>query len=113
MTTSISEKFKFVDYDEAQEYYQANGLTDGLPIVPPTEAKVSAMLGGAGLSPSDVVAVEGMRGKPSLADTVAVNAVTAGANPGDMPLRAAAAWVGAGAVGWGWWPGGSGARAPA
>ena len=47
MTTSISKTFKFADYDDAQEYYLDNGLTDGLPIVPPTEAKVSAMLGGA------------------------------------------------------------------
>ena len=90
MTTSLSNTFKFANYDEAQEYYQVNGLTDGLPIVPPTEAKVSAMLGGAGLNPSDVVAVEGMRGKTFLAETVAVNAVMAGCKPEYMPVVVAA-----------------------
>lgn len=90
MTTSISKTFKFADYHEAQEYYQANGLTDGLPIVPPTGSKVQAMLDGAGLQPSDVVAVEGVRGKTFVAETVAINAVMAGCKPEYMPVIVAA-----------------------
>lgn len=90
MTISLSKNFTFSDYDEAQEYYLENGLTDGLPIIPPTEAKVNTMLDGAGLQPSDVVAVEGIRGKTFLAGTVAVNAVMAGCKPEYMPVIVAA-----------------------
>lgn len=90
MATSTQNRFSFADYDEAQDYYLANGLTDGLPIVPPTEAKVRAMLNGAGLQPSDVVAVEGIRGKTFVAETVAVNAVMAGCKPEYMPVIVAA-----------------------
>ena len=90
MAKLASKTFSFSDYDEAQEYYLANGLTDGLPIVPPTEAKVNAMLAGAGLQPSDVVAVEGIRGKTFVAETVAVNAVMAGCKPEYMPVIVAA-----------------------
>jgi hypothetical protein len=90
VTTSVSNKFTFGDYEQAQEYYLDNGLTDGLPIVPPTEAKVRAMLDGSGLQPSDVVSVEGVRGKTFLAGTVAVNAVMAGCKPEYMPVVVAA-----------------------
>jgi hypothetical protein len=31
-------------FDEIQKYFHAHGLSDGLPIVPPTEERVAAML---------------------------------------------------------------------
>ena len=33
-------------FDEVNDYFYTRGWTDGLPIVPPTEARVSAMLAG-------------------------------------------------------------------
>ena len=52
---------RFEDWEEAQEYYLENGLTDGLPVVVPTEARVSAMLEHCGLAPGQVIGVEGIR----------------------------------------------------
>ena len=63
-----SERHSFSDYEAAQDYYQSEGLTDGLPIVPPTEAKVQAMLDYAGLQPSDIIAKEDIRGKVFVAE---------------------------------------------
>ncbi len=39
------------DVDAAMELCAAKGWTDGLPVVPPTEARISAMLAAAGLEP--------------------------------------------------------------
>ena len=37
------------DLTEAIEIYYSRGWTDGLPVVPPTERSISAMLAAAGL----------------------------------------------------------------
>lgn len=86
MTSLKSETFRFSDYEEAQEYYHQQGLTDGLPIVLPTSANVQAMLDAAGLQPSDVIATETVRGKTFIAEKVAINAVMAGCKPEYMPV---------------------------
>jgi hypothetical protein len=65
-------------------------LTDGLPIIPPTEDKVKAMLDYAGLQPSDIIAREGIREKDFVAEKVAINAVMAGCRPEHMPVIVAA-----------------------
>lgn len=85
-----STRFRFSDLDEAQEYYQEQGMTDGLPIVLPTEDRVQAMLDYAGLHPNDVIAEEGIRGKVFIAEKVAINSVMAGCKPEYMPVIVAA-----------------------
>jgi cystathionine beta-lyase/cystathionine gamma-synthase len=66
------------------------GWTDGLPVVPATEARVLRMLGGTTRDPGDVVAVV----PPDLVDCtveqVAVNAVLAGCRPEYLPVVLAA-----------------------
>ena len=42
--TLRSRRLEAADELEANELYQRNGWTDGLPIVPPTEARVRACL---------------------------------------------------------------------
>ena len=76
--------------EEAQEYYHSQGMTDGLPVVPPTEANVRVMLDYVGLQPSDIVAKEDVRGKVFTAEKIAVNAVMAGCKPQYMPVVVAA-----------------------
>ncbi len=71
---------------EANEFYQDQGWTDGLPIVPPTEARVAACLDAASLAPGDVIGVELVRQRPITAEKVAVNAVMAGCLPVYMPV---------------------------
>jgi hypothetical protein len=66
------------------------GWTDGLPVVPPTEARVLRMLEGTSRDPGDIVAVI----PPDLHDVtveqVAINAVMAGCKPEYLPVVLAA-----------------------
>ena len=92
MSTSgfTSPRFRFSDPEDAQEYYYCQGMTDGLPIILPTEDKVRAMLEYVGLGPGDVIATEEIRGKKLTAEKVAVNSVMAGCRPEYMPVVIAA-----------------------
>jgi len=74
------------DAYEANELFQRNGWTDGLPIVPPTEALVLGFLAAAGLAPTDTVGVEPVRRRRITAEKVAIAAVMAGCLPEYMPV---------------------------
>ena len=50
-----------IDEGKAVEFYYDRGWTDGLPIVPPTEEKVGAMLAEVGLVPNAQIAFIEMR----------------------------------------------------
>jgi hypothetical protein len=69
------------DIQAAQELYHANGWTDGLPILPPTEDAVQACLDWAMTPPDRLVGVEPVRGVPITAEKLAINAVMAGCLP--------------------------------
>src|SRR5215470_6140360 len=69
------------DAYEANELFQRNGWTDGLPIVPPTEDLVRRFLAAAGLAPTDTVGVEPVRRRRITAEKVAIAAVMAGCLP--------------------------------
>jgi len=82
-----------VDFAELEDDFEAmydRGWSDGLPLVPPTEARVMRMLEGTTRSPSDIVA----NVAPDLIDVtvekIAVNAVMAGCKPEYMPVVIAA-----------------------
>jgi hypothetical protein len=72
-----------------EAYYDA-GWTDGLPVVPPTEATVAAMLAGAGLKGHEVLGEIAGRNTVVTADKVAINAVMAGCRPEYAPVVVAA-----------------------
>ena len=74
------------DAYEANELFQRNGWTDGLPIVPPTEDLVLGFLAASGLAPGDVVGVEPVRRRRITAEKVAIAAVMAGCLPEYMPV---------------------------
>ena len=74
------------DAYEANELFQRNGWTDGLPIVPPTEDLVLRFLTAAGLAPTDTVGVEPVRRRRITAEKVAIAAVMAGCLPEYMPV---------------------------
>ena len=90
MTILTSARVRHTGYDEAQEYYMSEGMGDGLPVVPPTEAKVQSMLDYVGFGPSDLIAEDGIRGIRFTAEKVAINAVMAGCKPEYMPVVVAA-----------------------
>lgn len=89
-TALQSAVYELDDAFAVNEWYQEQGWTDGLPIVPPTEERVLACLQAAGLTPQTVVGVERVRQRPIVAEKVAVNAVMAGCKPAYMPVVVAA-----------------------
>ena len=85
-----SRKIEYADTDDPVELAYARGWTDGLPVTPPTDERVIAMLKGTTRRPDEII------GKipPFLADCtiekVAINAVMAGCKPEYMPVLLAA-----------------------
>ncbi|HVV92660.1 MAG TPA: hypothetical protein VHD15_04500 [Hyphomicrobiales bacterium] len=79
------------DLAAVQHHFAAEGWTDGLPIIPPTEEAVAAMLAGTSHRPDEIVAPsmppEGWRAD---VEAVAINAVMAGAAPCHLPILLAA-----------------------
>ena len=86
-----SEVLELPDSLEAVEaHFRAQGWTDGLPIVPPTEARVEAMLAGIDAEPDHVVGKIPPLWAEATVEKVAINAVMAGCGPEAMPVLVAA-----------------------
>ncbi|MCC6535549.1 MAG: hypothetical protein IT531_23605 [Burkholderiales bacterium] len=81
-----SKSLEVADAFEANEVFQRNGWTDGLPIVPPTEALVERFLAAAALMPETVVGIEPVRRRRITAEKVAIAALMAGCLPEYMPV---------------------------
>ena len=81
-----SKRYDLTDAFAVNEFYHAKGWTDGLPIVPPTEERVSECLDAAGLAPGDIIGIEQVRQRPIIAEKAAINAVLAGCLPAYMPV---------------------------
>lgn len=94
MTSSqklVSTRVELSDsFDEVNEYLYSHGHTDGLPVVPPTEDRVLAMMANTNREPQDIVAaVPPARGEATI-EKIAINAVMAGCQPEYMPVLIAA-----------------------
>jgi hypothetical protein len=76
--------------EDEQEAMRARGWSDGLPLTPPTEARVLAMLEGTRRAPGEVVAVVPPNLAPCSVEKVAINAVMAGCLPEHLPVVIAA-----------------------
>jgi hypothetical protein len=72
-----------------EAYYDA-GWTDGLPVVPPSDGSIAAMLATAGLQGHEVLGEIPGRNVEVIADKAATNAVMAGCRPEYMPVVVAA-----------------------
>ena len=88
--TLTSKRLSVQDEAEAVETAFEKGWSDGLPIVPPTEARVRAMLEAARLEPGQQVGFVAHRAVSITAEKVAINAVMAGCRPEYMPVVVAA-----------------------
>ncbi|MGE0539055.1 MAG: hypothetical protein AB7R89_02630 [Dehalococcoidia bacterium] len=75
---------------EINDTFYERGWTDGLPIVPPTEAAVAAMLAGSGRDRDEVVGILAPRQGEATVEKVAINAVMAGCQPEYLPVVLAA-----------------------
>lgn len=77
-------------WETINEFFLANDLTDGLPIVPPTEARVAAMTDYVerelGWKPSDALGTLAPKQGLATVEKIAANAVMAGCKPEYMPV---------------------------
>jgi hypothetical protein len=83
----VSEKVKIEDsLEEVNKLFYEHGWTDGLPIVPPTEARVHLMLTGyESIAQKEIAVLPPKMGSATL-EKVAINAVMAGCLPEYMPI---------------------------
>jgi hypothetical protein len=79
-----------VDPLVAIETYFEKGWTDGLPVVPPTEDRIWAMLEAMGKQPENILGEILARARRITAEKLAINAVLAGCLPGYAPVLLAA-----------------------
>jgi hypothetical protein len=79
------------NWQTAQDALSSAGVTDGLPVVPPTPARVNAMLAAHGYDPAEVLTdLPPLFAQVTWQD-VAINAVMAGCLPAYLPVIGAAA----------------------
>jgi hypothetical protein len=75
---------------DVNNFFYRKGWSDGLPVLPPTEAAVAEMLTGTDLPADHVVTKLIPRGGYATVEKIAVNAVMGGALPVHMPVIIAA-----------------------
>lgn len=85
-----STRYEVSDTVEAIEFYYSKGWTDGLPVVPPTEASIRAMLDAAGREPGEEITFIENRQVSVTAEKIAINAIMSGCLPEYMPIVVAA-----------------------
>jgi hypothetical protein len=93
MTTAALQAERFEIPDDlwaAQAFFEKRGWGDGLPIIPPTEERVNAMLTATNQQSQDVIGVVPPRWAQATVEKIAINAVMAGCKPEYMPVLIAA-----------------------
>ena len=85
-----SRRIELASAEDEMEALFDRGWSDGLPVVPPTEARVLRMLTGTGRAPDEIVAIVPPDLEPLSVEKVAVNAVMAGCQPEHLPVVIAA-----------------------
>jgi hypothetical protein len=81
-----SRRIEIADLEDEMEALFDRGWTDGLPVVPPTEARVLRMLEGTTRAADEVVAIVPPDLVPATVEKVAINAVMAGCRPEYLPV---------------------------
>ena len=77
-------------WGKAQEELLAAGVTDGLPVIPPTRDRVAQMLGQCGFDADEVVTTLPPAFEEATWRDIAINAVMAGCLPAYLPVVGAA-----------------------
>ncbi|MEM9564595.1 MAG: thioredoxin [Actinomycetota bacterium] len=78
------------DWADPVEMTYDRGWTDGLPVVPPTDARILRMLAGTSRRPDEIVGAVPPNLAPCTVEKVAINAVMAGCRPEYLPVVLAA-----------------------
>ena len=82
----VAKVFECADIDDFTELAYKNGWTDGLPVLPPTEKKVRAMIDYIKRDPQEVLGVVSPGEGVATIEKVAINAVMAGCLPEYLPV---------------------------
>lgn len=85
-TSLGARRVKLAELEDDIEALYARGWSDGLPVVPPTERRVLAMLEGTARKPGEVVAIVPPDLVECTVEKVAINAVLAGCKPEYLPV---------------------------
>lgn len=85
-----SRRIELAALEDEMEAAFDRGWSDGLPVVPPTEARVLRMLAGTTRAPDDVVTIVPPDLNQVTVEQIAVNAVLAGCKPEYFPVVLAA-----------------------
>ena len=85
-----SRRLELADLDDDMEVLFERGVTDGLPVTPPTEERVLRMLEGTTLATDQIIAVVAPDLVEVTVEKVAINAVMAGCLPEYLPWVIAA-----------------------
>lgn len=85
-STLTSRRIELAAMEDEMEAAFDRGWSDGLPIVPPTEARVLRMLEGTSRDPQDIVATVPPDLNDVTVEQVAINAVMAGCKPEYLPV---------------------------
>jgi peroxiredoxin len=83
-------RIEIAEADDPFEFMFDQGLTDGLPVIPPTPERVLRMLSGTARDPQSVVATVPPNMAPATVEKIAINAVMAGCKPEYLPVVIAA-----------------------
>ena len=78
------------EWDDEIEACFDRGWSDGLPVVPPTDARIMRMLEGTSRKPEEAIGLVPPNLAPITVEKVAINAVLAGCKPEYMPVVLAA-----------------------
>jgi hypothetical protein len=78
------------DFERVNDTLYERGMTDGLPVVPPTRARVEAMIAGARRDPAESLGAFPPAYNEATIGKLAVNATMAGCRPEYMPVLIAA-----------------------
>lgn len=85
-----SERYKAETERDAIEQLMDDGVTDGLPVIPPTPDRIEPLFETVSLEPDDLVGTVPERRRVIRAEKVAINAVMAGCRPEVFPVVIAA-----------------------
>src|SRR5580765_4916485 len=85
-----SKRIEVADALECIEHCYRENMTDGLPVVPPTEQRVQQFIDAVALSPDTKLAEITERARVITVEKLAINAVMAGCLPEYMPVLVAA-----------------------
>jgi hypothetical protein len=86
----VSRELELGELEDPFEAMQSRGLTDGLPVVPPTPERVVALLEHTSRDPQELVGIVPPYGGRATIEKVAINAVMAGCEGPELPIVLAA-----------------------